>query len=132
MKRASAIAVAFMVAASASLLTAASPASAQSWRELVSDRMEQGSCLRDLLQDRMQSRADLRELIMDKLAERAALRDLLKDRMERRSHIAISSRTACKPGRYPRSSFGPDGAAKTCANSLWTAWRTAAAAIEKV
>ena len=109
MKRAPAIAVAFMVAASASLLTAASPGSAQGWRESVSGGMEQGSSLRDLLGDRMQSRSDLRELIMDKLAERAALRDLLQNRLERRADIGdlIRDRLASR-GDLPRSYLGPD------------------------
>ncbi len=128
MKRAPAIAVAFMVAASASLLTAASPASAQGWRELGYAGTERGSSLRDLLPDRMQSRADLRDLIMDKLAERAALRDLLQNRLERRADSRSHQGPLGEPGRYPRSYLGPDeGPRRPARTHYGTAWRTAAA-----
>ena len=94
MKRAPAIAVAFMLAASASVLTiaSASPAAAQGWRESMPDRMENsgnysGGNYGDMLGERMGNQGALRERILDRLEERAALRDLLLNRLERRGEL---------------------------------------------
>jgi len=95
MKRAPAIAVAFMLATSASLLTLTSPGSAHDWSASLSDRAGDSS-LRDILAERVGNRAGLRDRILDRLEERAALRDALMDRLERRQALreAILDRLA--------------------------------------
>jgi len=82
MKHGAAIAkVAFMLAASASLLTTATSVSAQGLRDLIGDRGESRGDLRDLIQDRLASREDLRDLLRDRLETRSDLRDLILDRI---------------------------------------------------
>ncbi len=100
MKHGPAIAkVAFMLAASASLLTTATSVSAQG--------------LRDLIGDRGESRGDLRDLILDRLASREDLRDLLRDRLEKRSDLRDLDFGPCgEPRGFARSSEGPPGEAQ--------------------
>ena len=114
MKHGPAIAkAAFILAASASLITTATTVSAQG--------------LRDLIGDRTESRGDLRDLILDRLASREALRDLLRDRLEGRSdhRDLISDRLAGREDLRDLLKGTAWSGAKTCGTSLWIAWRVA-------
>jgi len=85
MKRASAFkAAAFMLAASASLLTFTATSSAEQYRHSGFDRGASRSDLRDLLSDRLERRGELRDLLADRLERRGELSDLLEERMEGR------------------------------------------------
>src|SRR5262245_65171065 len=78
---------AFMLATSVALFTAASPASAQSLRELMADRTESRGDLRDLILDRLATRQDLRDLLRDRADRRGDLRDLILDRLATREDL---------------------------------------------
>jgi hypothetical protein len=86
MKPASAFAVAFMLAASASF-TMTAPEAAHGMRESIADRLEDREALRDLLMDRLGGREDLQDRLASAPNRRAALRDLIRDRIEERQAL---------------------------------------------
>ena len=88
MKHGPAIAkVAFIIAASASLLTTTTSVSAQGLRDLIGDQGESRGDLRDLIQDRLATREDLRDLLKDRLERRKDLRDLIVNRLASREDL---------------------------------------------